>query len=251
MFKKILSSIGIGAAKVDLILDRNSAVMGESIQGKVVVTAGQVEQQIGKIDVQLRIHSSYTYDDQQRKVDQLIREVKITDGFTLKPGETKEYPVSFVIPEFIPVSSINSRYYFLTNLDIQAALDHKDRDFVHIYPSGLLKNFMQAFQNLGFEPKGEGYTGDYQIIDFRPTRWLAGKLDELVFQYQPAYTQNAVSGYFEIDKKNHGLGGWLADEMDLDEKKGRFQFSREDLATVDKAEQTIRTFIERYYNQLI
>lgn len=251
MFKKFLSSIGIGAAKVDLMLDRDSAAMGESIEGKVVVTAGQVEQQIGKIDVQLRIHSSYTYDDQQRKVDQLIREVKITDGFMLKPGETKEYPFSCVIPEFIPVSSINTRYSFLTNLDIQAALDQQDRDPVHIYPSGLLKNFMQAFQNLGFQPKGEGYTGDYQIIDFRPTRWLAGKLDELVFQFQPAYTQNGISGFFEIDKKNQGLGGWLADELDLDEKKGRFQFSREDLATVDKAEQTIRTFIDRYYNQLV
>lgn len=251
MFKKFLSSIGIGAAKVDLVLNQDSATMGDSIQGKVVVTAGQVEQQIGKIDVQLRIHSSYTYDDQQRKVDQLIREVKITDGFTLKPGETKEYPFSCVIPEFIPVSSITTRYYFLTNLDIQAALDHQDRDAVHIYPSGLMKNFLQAFQNLGFQPKGEGYTGDYQMIDFRPTRWLAGKLDELVFQYQPARTQNSISGFFEIDKKNHGLGGWLADEMDLDEKKGRFHFNRDELATVDRAEQTIRAFIERYYNQLV
>lgn len=251
MFKKILSSIGIGVAKVDLILNQNSVEMGDKVDGRIIVRAGQVEQQIGRIDVQLRVNSTYVQNDQQRRVDESIANVKITDGFSLQPGDVKEYPFSFQVPNFIPISSLNTRYYFLTNLDIEAAVDHQDRDYIHIYPSGLMKNFFGAFENLGFTPKLEGYTGHYQMIDFRPTRWLAGQLDELVFQYSPAQTQNSISGFFEIDKKSRGMGGWIADELDLDEKKGRFHFSSSELSSISTAEQTIRNFIQRHFSNLV
>lgn len=86
---------------------------------------------------------------------------------------------------------------------------------------------------------------------FSPTAWLRGQLDELVFRFDPRKTQTAVEGYFEIDKKNKGLLGLIADELDLDEKKGRFRFTASELASKDKAAETIRAFLERHLRDLV
>ena len=42
--------------------------------------------------------------------------------------------------------------------------------------------------------------------------------------------------------------GMLADELDLNEKKGLYCFTANDLATVDKAKETISSFIEKNYS---
>lgn len=250
MFKKFLSRIGIGSAKIDLVLDRDVVVMGETVNGKIFVKGGEVEQQIGEISVDLKVKSSYKKGDHTLGVNERVASYKAVDGFVIGSGEEKEFEISFEIPELIPVSSINTKYHLLTNLDISEALDSKDYDYITVLPSGLLKNFLEGFKELGFMPKYESYTGQYQIIDFHPTTWLAGKLDELVFSFQPSRTQQEISGHFEVDKRGGGIGGWLADELDLDERKGHYRFSAADLATVDKAKDTIRAFIEKHYKSL-
>lgn len=251
MFKKILSSIGIGSAKIDLVLDQSVVTMGETLNGKLLVTGGTTEQQIGNISVDLRVNSRYESNDQTRSYDKSVSSVKISDAFTIQPGETRELPFTCRVPEYIPMSSVTTRYYFLTNLDIQAGLDSTDRDYIQVLPNGLMKNFIDGFKALGCVPKLEGFNGSYQIIDFRTTTWLAGKLDELVFSFQPAQSNREIAGYFEIDKKTSGIGGWLADEMDLDEKKGAFRFTSDQLQTVEQAQTTIRVFVEKYYSGLM
>ena len=106
---------------------------------------------------------------------------------------------------------------------------------------------MDGFARLGFAHRAEGYTGkqrdDCQIIQFQPTTWLRGKFDEIVFSYHPGQSQHQISGFFELDKRTRGVLGMLADEMDLDEKKGYYQFSAHQLATPEIAAETIRQFI--------
>ena len=251
MLKKILSSIGIGSAKIDLVLDGSTVTMGDTITGTLYVTGGQTEQSIGSISVDLRVKSVYAHDDTTRTLDQSVKTVHVTDAFLLQPNQRREFPFTCAVPAYLPASSVNTKFYFLTNLDIQAGVDSNDRDAVEVLPSGLVQNFLEGFRQLGCVPKLEGFTGEYQIFDFRTTSWLAGQLDELVFMYVPARTQYEISGYFEIDKKTSGIGGWLADEMDLDEKKGRFRFTQQELATPETARETIRAFVEKHFKGLI
>lgn len=251
MFKKFLSKIGIGAATIDLVLETDTVRMGESVQGQLVVVGGEVEQAIEGIQVDLVVTSQYEMDDAVRHVRETVARQTISDAFVIHPGETKIYPFAFAIPTGIPVSSITTRYFFATNLEIDAALDAKDRDPVTVLPTGLLQNFLEGFALLGFVPRREAYTGRYQIFDFYPTAWLRGQLDELVFQFDPRKTQTVVEGFFEIDKKNKGLLGLIADELDLDEKKGRFRFTARELASKEKAAETIRAFLERHLRDLV
>ncbi|GAW30806.1 sporulation protein [Carboxydocella sp. JDF658] len=251
MLKKFLSRIGIGAAEVNLELSQNVFTMGDLVTGRIKIIGGEVEQKIGDISVDLLVESVYAKDEHTFKLKDVVARTVITNGMLIYPGQRLEFPFTFKIPENIPVSMINTKYYFKTNLDIKEALDSSDYDYIKIMPSGILKNFLGAFEELGFIPRKESYTGEYQIIDFYPMSWLAGQLDELTFCYNPRRANYEISGKFEIDKRNHGLIGFLADELDLDEKKGYFCFTANELATLEKARETIKNFIARNFNSLI
>jgi sporulation-control protein len=256
MLKNIFASFGFGAAKVDLVLDYFRLKMGQPVTGKIVLTGGQVEQAIEGLEVEFRLASAYQRGDNIVNVNETIATIPVTEEtFQVAPEETREYPFTFVCPEFIPASSVNTRYYFQTNLEIKSGIDAQDRDFVDVYPSGLQEYFWDGFNKLGFVPQEEGYTGKkgggFQIIQFRPTEWLRGEYDEIVFMFQPAHTQNGVAGFFELDKKGKGLLGLLADELDLDEKKGRFVFTKADLTSGEYAAETIRQFINHHSKDLI
>ncbi|MDI3328479.1 MAG: sporulation protein [Alicyclobacillaceae bacterium] len=251
MFRKFLSKLGIGGASIDLILETGAVRMGETVRGQLAVAGGETEQSIEGIQVNLVVTSQYKAGDAVRHVKEVVARQAIGDAFVIQPRETKTYPFEFAVPAGIPVSSVTTRYYFATNLEIDAAFDAKDRDPVTVLPSGLLQNFLEGFALLGFVPKREAYNGRHQMIDFSPTSWLSGQLDELVFQFDPRKTRSGVEGFFEIDKKNKGLFGMIADELDLDEKKGGFRFTASELASKEKAAETIRSFIERHFRNLV
>jgi sporulation-control protein len=254
MLKKFLASIGFGAAKVNLQLDQDVMTMGQPITGKILVEGGETEQITEGLKVSLYLSSRYTRGDHERHVHEKVATVSITDEkLHLGPGTRLEYPFHFVCPEGLPVSSVCTRYYFQTDLDIDSAVDAKDRDHIEVRPSGILKNFLDGFHALGFQHYAEGYTGRRdatQIIQFHPTTWLRGQYDEIVFSYATGLTDTQITGWFELDKKTRGLMGALADELDLDEKKGRYTFYSSDLSSVERAAETIQAFIMKHSENL-
>lgn len=248
VFRSILASLGVGAAKIDLVLTTDQIEMGQQVDGKIIMVGGDVQQRIEGLFVDFMLNSRFSKGDQTIFVNERIERIVVfKDEFVIKPGQTLELPFSFRCPEYLPVSSVNTRYYFQTNLEIKSGIDSKDRDFIIVKPSGLIKNFMEGFARLGFVHYAEGYTGkkrdDQQIIQFQPTTWLRGEYDEIVFSYYPGRSQHQISGFFELDKQTYGLMGMLADELDLDERKGYYQFSASQLATPEIAAETIRQFI--------
>jgi sporulation-control protein len=251
MFKKILSSIGIGAAKIDLVLHQSATTTGGKLEGEIQLKGGEAAQELGEILVELEVRSGYVHDDRTINVHEILYRTVLQDATTISPGEHRVVPVVIEIPKNIPVTSLFTKYSLKTNLDIKQGLDAGDRDYIQILPSGILKNFMDAMKELGFQPKGEAFNGQYQIIDFRPTQWLAGQLDELVFSYRTAMSDRELSGSFEIDKRGSGFGGWLADELDLDEAKGRYRFTADQLSTSARAKSTIQSFIQTHLDRLM
>ncbi len=248
MIKNFLASLGVGAAKIDLVLDSSTLTMGEPVSGKIYLQGGEAEQLIEELKVHFCLASSYKKGDHAYNVNETIATIPIdNEKFVIHPGQKKEYDFYFKCPDGLPVSSLNTRYFFKTDLEIRSGIDAQDRDFLSVEPSGLLRNFLSGFAKLGFAHYGEGYTGRkdgaYQIIQFHPTAWMRGKYDEIVFSYKTTETDTSIRGYFELDKKTSGLVGMLADELDLDERKGKFYFSAQELATEEKAAETIQNFI--------
>lgn len=251
-FKSLGARLGVGAASVDLVLDQSTAYMGSEVSGTLMVTGGNLEQQIDDIEIELRVYSEYRQGDTKQTVDYAVAGMKASSAFKIQAGEKRQFPIRFQIPTGIPFSTgIVTRYYFKTNLDIPYALDAVDTDRMFIKPSGILENFMEGMQLLGCELQGEGFTGNLHILRFRQTSWMRGKLDELVFSYETRKTDQVLTGFFEVDKKTSGFMGGIMDELDLDEKKGRFTFSAEQLSSPKRASQTVRDFVERIYDTLM
>ena len=53
MFKKILASIGVGAAKVDTVLQTEHLHPGQRFSAEIIITGGDVEQEISGLELSL------------------------------------------------------------------------------------------------------------------------------------------------------------------------------------------------------
>lgn len=241
MFKKILSSVGVGAAKVDFVLERNSVAMGEVVQGVLHIQGGNTEQQIEKVSVELKVKSSYSVKVGDRKkhmsVNEVVAQVE-SDPFVVKPGENLEWPVSFQVPENIPFSSLRTSYYFHTNLGIVKGMDAKDKDVVQVLPSGLIKNFLDGVSQLGLELYSEYYTGSKQVMYLRPNTGLKDQLEYIMFEYSPMDIYNGMYGHVEIYPRAKGLKRLFSGKV------LEYSFSTGQLNTAEIAKFYIYDFIQ-------
>ncbi len=100
MFKTLLASLGVGAAKVDLVLDQNQITMGEKVTGQVRLTGGEVKQTIQGLSVDFRLWSVI---GEGFQVKEKVCTISATDEtFELQPGEERTYPFFLHLPAGIP-----------------------------------------------------------------------------------------------------------------------------------------------------
>lgn len=261
MFKTLLATVGVGAAKVDLVLDQDRITQGGKVTGRILLSGGSVKQTIQGLSVDFRVWSVI---GEGYKIKEKVCTIPVTDEtFEIEPGEERTYPFSFICPENLPYShtpeknvwgnpvnsrGTNTKFYFQTNLDIHRGKDAKDRDYIDVFPKGLAANFLEGCWMLGFRLRGESYFGQKEGVQglyFVPGSWVRGKFDEIKFALNLRDTREKLHFYFEIDRATHGMGlkGALADVFDKDEKRGSFSFTAEELETPEKAKETIRNFI--------
>ncbi|MBA4493768.1 sporulation protein [Paenactinomyces guangxiensis] len=219
MIKNFFASMGLGAAKVDLLLDQPAITMGEKVTGTIVLKGGSAEQRVEGLSVDFYLGSHYTVAGNRVGVKEKIKTIPITsETFTIEPGQVREYPFVFTCPKYLPVSSVSTRYYFETHLELKYGADAEDVDYVDVLPVGLLKNFLDALRELGLVHQKEEYTGGIdkeQRIKFHATGWLKGEYDEIWFAYQPALiTDDFLEVEYELDRRTS-----LAAQPDLAERK--------------------------------
>ncbi|RXT07975.1 sporulation protein [Ammoniphilus sp. CFH 90114] len=224
-FDKVKASIGIGAAKVDAKLDKNTYTAGENLTGTLLIQGGNIDQEINGIDLRLVTEVIKEVDDKKVKQNVSFMSHRAVSGFTIARGERKDLSFSFPIPMDTPITIGNSKIWLQTAMDISLAMDPTDRDFVTIRPHEAVQTVLEATQSLGFTlrkaenlPFGRSSIGLIQEFEFVPTSGaFRGKLDEieLVFFVQ----RDGIRVMMEIDRKARGLVSFLAESLDLDESK--------------------------------
>eukprot|EP01093_Parvamoeba_rugata_P003562 TRINITY_DN1477_c0_g1_i5.p2 TRINITY_DN1477_c0_g1~~TRINITY_DN1477_c0_g1_i5.p2 ORF type:complete len:165 (+),score=39.53 TRINITY_DN1477_c0_g1_i5:806-1300(+) len=155
MFKKILASVGIGAAKVDTVLETEHLQPGQLFNAQIVITAGDVSQEITGLDLALMTRVKVEGEDGAYFTNHIIDKWRITDIGTIEPGQQKHIPFEARLHSETPITEINAGYnqshvWLETGLDIDLALDPKDKDQLHIYPNDAVTTFMEAMDRLGF-----------------------------------------------------------------------------------------------------
>ncbi|MFC0116610.1 sporulation protein [Pseudoalteromonas xiamenensis] len=222
MFRKVLASVGIGAAKVDTILETEHLHPGQKFQAKIHIIGGNVAQDISGLQLALMTKVKVEGDDGSYFINHVIDKWRIAEQFTIAPGETKIVPFEARLHSETPITELptgfNQTHVWLeTGLDIDLAMDPSDRDYLHIYPNDAVKTCLMAMEKLGFAlvkadvEKGflnasnfHSVSGCYQELEFRPqTRSMFG-IQEVELSFVPETHQTHV--LIELDRAFRGDG---------------------------------------------
>lgn len=178
MLKKLMAKFGVGAAKVDLQLDRSGYRLGETMTGVVRIEGGNVEQRISDLSA-IFMMKAYVKGQEVTKPVQLF---PVRNNFTVQPKPSVlEIPFAFELPEGLAMSTPSIQYYLHTKLDVEMALDPTDMDYIQVLPPVAVEQVMNALDRLDLRQKSDsGKLTPYgQEFSFFPATNLGIPLKEL------------------------------------------------------------------------
>ncbi|MDP2559889.1 sporulation protein [Psychrobium sp. 1_MG-2023] len=237
-FKKVLSSVGIGSATVDTIIDNPQLAPGESLVGYVAVKGGSTEQAINHIAVAIccNYFSEETYtetdeDGEETEHTRIVEHVakltsfKVSDSFTTQAEQELRFDFSVELPFYTPLSLGRCQVWVDTDLDIDFAFDKSDKDYLDVVPSPRQSSVLTAMSQLGFvlaevECEKSSQLGQpfVQEFEFEPQGGeFRGRVDEveMLMVSHPEQLEILV----EVDRKARGLGGFFSELLGRDESK--------------------------------
>lgn len=235
-FNKILASVGIGSVQVDTRLEKSSYYPGEDVKGIIHITGGNVEQSVDHIYVKLM--TEYTKESNDRKYTEsfTIAKVRASDKLIVKQGEELEIPFEFPLPLETPLTLSRQPVWLRTGLDIENAIDPKDRDFIEVIPHPYTAVVLDAVSELGFRFKEA--TCEYhsrlgrgipfvQEIEFYPGREFTDRVKELELIMH--LERDGISLLVEVDRRGRGISGWLEQSLDMNERHAWITLEHADL----------------------
>ncbi|WP_274361827.1 sporulation protein [Paenibacillus thermotolerans] len=225
-FNRMLASIGIGAAQVDTLLDKQRYAIGEEVRGIVKLRGGNVDQHINTIYISVMTQYAKEIDDRKVYNTGEVGRFLVTDPFTLAAGEVKEIPFSFLLPSGTPLSVGRTPIWLKTGLDISSSVDPTDDDRIEVSPSAEMRTVLDAVSELGFQLRKAdceyaprlGYGAFAQELEYYPVSGpFRGKLDELEVIFVPNRSGGPLEVLLQIDRRVRGLASLFSEAMDLDE----------------------------------
>jgi len=220
MFQKLKASLGIGAAKVDTVLESSSILQGGVLKGNIHIVGGDVEQQIDAISLKLctevKVEGDNGISYQHFDLDQ----IQALEPFLINANDIKQFPFELKLNDETPITLLKARknqcrVWLETALDIDFALDPKDRDLLQVMPLPVVEKVIMAIERGGFSmvkadvEKGHlrggsfsSKSGCYQEIEFKNSGLLRTKEIELSFILEGG----VVHCLAEVDRK-FGLRG--------------------------------------------
>lgn len=201
----VLSSIGIGSATVDTVLDSETIHPGESVDLHVEIEGGSSPQEIDRIYFQLQ--TRYLSGDGGYETA-TIQEAVAEKEFTVEPDEYREFPASMTLPDVTPITRGAVSVWLKTGLDIDWAKDPQDRDEIDVVPTEKMAAVLDAVEGIGFAfsesdcKQASVYSPApfVQEFEFEPTNttWRR-RLDELELVFAPLADELEV--HVEVDRR--------------------------------------------------
>lgn len=216
MLKKIFSTIGVGGAKVDTVLDNHELRAGGEVKGKVIIYGGKADQHINKLII-------YTMTSMKGKT-YTMWETLVCENMQIHEGEKYELDFTYMLPPDMPVTERNVVSWLYTGLDVSMAKDSSDEDHIKVLPHPIVQNIFDIMHQMNFRvdkasiaevhPEMDTFLPVIQEYEFKPQGGdFHKKIDEVEIIFVPR-EGDVVDLYLEIDKK----AGMLREMFDKDEK---------------------------------
>jgi sporulation-control protein len=183
LLKKWMAKLGVGAATVDLRLDRPAYRLGETITGAIRIEGGSVEQRISELSVLLMM-KVYV---QGQEVTRPVQTYPVSRNFTVQPKPfVQEIPFAFELPAGLAVSTPSVQYYLHTKLDVERALDPTDLDAVQVLPPEPVERVLDALARLDLRQKPDSgkltpYGQEFSFFMGRPLGIPLKELEVIFF----------------------------------------------------------------------
>ncbi|MFB6206209.1 MAG: sporulation protein [Haloglomus sp.] len=238
--KKVLATVGIGNATVDTVLSSETVRPGETVDAEIRIEGGNAEQEVRHIDLEFETY--YHTEDGRR--EGTVDTVRLSDGFTIEPDESRSIPADLQVPWTTPLTLGGVDVWLETELDV-AGVDPEDRDYLDVQPTDRMQAVFDAAESLGLslrtakneEVPGFGRGRFVQEFEFRASGGqFAGDLDEIELVFDPGPDRFTVA--VEVDRR----GGLLSEMADADERKDSFSVETADAGAVER---DLRQVIER------
>lgn len=235
-FKKLLASVGVGAAKVDTQLTGSAVTPGGTLTGEVHVMGGDIAQEIEQIYLYVAIKYKREKDDTTYYEECKLLKHQVAPQLTIQARDRKTIPFSLQVPDQTPLTLGQQEVYIRTGLDIAMAINPKDWDGIAVHPHPMMQEVLNALEFLGFrlhkatceyDPRRGRHYPFVQELEFKPTGQYRQKFDELevVFYLEG----DRLEVMLEIDRRARGLVSFMEEAFDVDERYERFYVSRSDL----------------------
>lgn len=126
ILRKSMCLLGIGAAKIDLILEKLNFTCGELVKGSFEITGGTIKQRIKRVECDL------VFVDHANKTSRVVDSLTILTVKDIQKEQKVTMPFSFRIPENIPENEKRTSYKFTTKLVFDEGAKSVDQDQISI-----------------------------------------------------------------------------------------------------------------------
>lgn len=233
--RRLLTSMGVGAATVDTRLDTAELVPGEEVRGVVELTGGDSDQEIEAINLDLQ--TTYKRESGETTVRETatIERFPVSSAQTVEKGSSQEIPFSFRLPQDTPLTVGRCRVWLRTALDVRMAVDPSDSDPLTVRPDAATQTILDAVEGLGFVLR----EAENEELPYRHRRRMAfgqefefvarsgefrGRLDEL--EIVMFASEEEVELMLQVDRRARDLGSLLSESLGADESRVRLTISR-------------------------
>jgi sporulation-control protein len=225
-FGRLLSSIGVGAATVDTRLERDELVPDEEVRGIVEVKAGDSEQEVSGIRLEVQTYYKRKSGDNTVTETGTIEHFPVSGHRTIEANSREEIPFSFRLPYDTPLTLGRSSVWIRTALDVRMAFDPSDSDVVTVRPNPAMQSVLDSMQSLGFRMR----EAENEELPRRLRRRLPfgqelefvagsgefrGRFDEV--ELLMFLSEDSVDLILQIDRRARGLSSFLSEAIGTDE----------------------------------
>ncbi len=126
LLRRYMSLLGIGSAKVDLIIDKIKYKPNEVVTGYFQIYGGTIEQQIKQIECEL------VQTNRKLENETIIETIAIHLPQQIEPLETSKLRFRFQLPNCIKNTNNEVVYHFKTKLIFDEGVKSLDHDYIII-----------------------------------------------------------------------------------------------------------------------
>ena len=127
ILRKYMALLGVGSARIDLILEKDTYVMGEQVKGVFVIKGGLIGQQLKRIECDLVMSE----DVNSKRDEKVVDSMTIFTTKYIESNAENHIPFTFRIPQSLHSDSLVS-YRFKSRMAFNEGVESLDHDIIRI-----------------------------------------------------------------------------------------------------------------------